>query len=142
MNTTPIQPIPYLFFNGTCAEAMDFYAELFGGKVVSKMLYGDMPAEMPCPEVAKNRVMNAQLNLPGNGMIYASDSFPGRESPVLGFMIALNYPTVAEGQEAFDRLAIGGEISMPFEPTFWSEAFGMVTDKFGIDWMMNIGNNL
>lgn len=137
MSTQSIQPIPYLFFNGTCTEALDFYAKLFGGRVVSTALYGEMPAEFPCPEEAKNRVMNAQLELPGGAMIYASDCFPGRESAVSGFMIALSYATVEEGQNVFDQLAEGGEVSMPYEPSFWSEKFGMVTDKFGIDWAIN-----
>lgn len=137
MNTQHLQPIPYLFFNGTCTEAMNFYADLFGGKVISSALYSEMPAEFPCPDEAKDRVMNAQLQLPGGAMIYASDSFPGRESPVSGFMIALNYPTVEQGQEVFDQLAAGGEISMPYSPSFWSEKFGMVTDKYGIDWAIN-----
>jgi PhnB protein len=134
---TPLQPIPYLFFNGTCTEALDFYSDVLDGTVTSRMLYGEMPSDFPCPEEAKERVLNAQLKLPGGAMIYASDSFPGRESTVSGFMIALNYPTVDEGQKVFDRLASGGEIVMPFEPSFWSEKFGMVTDKFGIEWAIN-----
>ncbi len=137
MHTNTPQPIPYLFFNSTCTEALDFYAHIFGGKVVSKMLYGDMPEGMPCPENAKNLVMNAMLELPGGAMIYASDTFPGRESPVSGFMIALNYSTVEEGEQIFDRLSSGGEISLPFSPSTWAEKFGMFTDKFGIDWAIN-----
>lgn len=137
MNSKPLQPIPYLFFNGTCTEALAFYAEIFGGKVVSTTLYGDMPAEMPCPEEAKNRVMNAELQFPGGLILYGSDSYPGRESTVSGFMITLNYDTVEAGQEVFDKLADGGEVSMPYSPSFWSEKFGMLTDKYGIDWAIN-----
>lgn len=138
MDHFKLQPIPYLFFDGTCAAAMDFYAEVFGGKVVSVMTYGEMPGDMPCPDEAKNRVMNAMLELPGGALIYASDSFPGRASgPVSGFMIALNYPTTDEGEKVFDRLADGGEVVMPYSPSFWAEKFGMLTDKYGIEWAIN-----
>ncbi len=141
MENVNLQPIPYLFFDGTCEKALEFYAGIFGGKIVSKMLYGDMPcdesAQMQCPEDAKTRVMNAMLELPGGAMIYASDAFPGRESPVSGFMIALNYPTVEQGEAIFNKLAEGGTISFPFSPTFWAEKFGMCTDQFGIDWAIN-----
>jgi PhnB protein len=138
MEKTILQPIPYLFFDGTCTEALAFYAEVFGGTVVSSLTYGEMPGDMPCPDEAKDRVMNAMLELPGGNMIYASDSFPCRATgPVSGFMIALNYPTVEEGQEVFDRLADGGQIVMPFDPSFWADKFGMLTDKFGIEWAIN-----
>jgi len=138
MEKTIIQPIPYLFFDGTCTEALAFYAEVLGGTVVSSMTYGEMPGDMPCPDEAKDRVMNAMLELPGGNMIYGSDSFPGRATgPVSGFMITLNYPTVDEAQEVFDQLADGGEIGMPFSPSFWAEKFGMLTDKFGIEWAIN-----
>ena len=134
MEKTILQPIPYLFFDGTCTEALAFYAEVLGGQVVSSLTYGDMP----CPDEAKDRVMNAMLELPGGNMIYGSDSFPGRATgPVSGFMITLNYPTVDEAQGVFDRLADGGQIVMPFEPSFWAEKFGMLTDKFGIEWAIN-----
>lgn len=137
MSSTP-QPIPYLFFDGTCTEALAFYAEVFGGTVVSSMTYGEMPGDMPCPDEAKDRVMNAMLELPGSHMIYGSDSFPGRATgPVSGFMITLNYPTVEEAQQVFDLLAAGGEIVMPFGPSFWAEKFGMLNDKFGIEWAIN-----
>ncbi|MBS1705470.1 MAG: VOC family protein [Armatimonadetes bacterium] len=141
MDNLNLQPIPYLFFDGRCTEALDFYADVLGGKVVSKMHYGDMPCDGPdamtIPEEAKTRVMNAILELPGGSSLYASDSFPGRESPVSGFMIALNYPTVEQGEAVFNRLAEGGTVSMPFSPTFWAEKFGMLTDKFGIEWAIN-----
>jgi len=138
MEKTTVQPIPYLFFDGTCVEALDFYAKVLGGTVVSKMTYGEMPGEFPCPDEAKDRIMNAMLELPGGAMIYGSDSFPGRATgPVSGFMVTLNYPTVEEAEKTFNQLAEGGEISMPFSPSFWAEKFGMLTDKFGIDWAIN-----
>lgn len=138
MENQTLQPIPYLFFDGTCAEAMDFYGEVLGGKVAYKMTYGEMPGDYPCPDEAKSRIMNAMLELPGGGLLYASDSFPGKGTGAPnGFMVALNYADVAKAEEVFNRLAEGGQVGMPFGPTFWAEKFGMTTDKFGIEWAIN-----
>ena len=142
MENQILQPIPYLGFDGRCAEALDFYADLFGGEIVSKMTFGDMPQDMPgsmpITEDAKNRVVNEMLMLPGGAMLYGGDTPPGMPfSPMSGIMLTLNFPTVDEAQTVFDGLAEDGEITMPFAPTFWSEKFGMVTDKFGIHWAVN-----
>lgn len=138
MDTKTVQPIPYLFFDGTCAEALAFYAEVLGGTIGGMLTYGAMPGEMPCPEEAKDRIMNGVINLPGGGLLYGSDSFPGRNKEgTTGYMIALNYETVPEAQVVFERLAVGGQVAMPFGPTFWAEGFGMVTDKYGVEWAVN-----
>ena len=139
---TALQPIPYLFFQAKCAEAFDFYTDLFGGKIVSKTTYGDLPPEMmagmPSPDDAKSLVMNEILELPGGLKIYGGDARPGvTHAPMSGFMLALNFETVDEGQAVFDKLCEAGHVSMPFVPTFWAEGFGMVTDKFGIDWCVS-----
>ena len=141
MDTHTLQPIPYLSFDGNCAEALDFYAEIFGGAITFKMTFGEMPGDMPLAEEDKGRVVNEVLSLPGGAMLYGGDTPPGRPfSPMTGLMLALNFPTVEEGQHVFDALADGGSVFMPFEPTFWAEKFGMVTDKYGIHWGIN-GNN-
>ncbi|MBN8689429.1 MAG: VOC family protein [Armatimonadetes bacterium] len=141
METNTIQPIPYLFFDAKCADAMAFYADVFGGQVFA-MTYGDMPGDEVCPDAAKNLIMNATLELPGGGLLYGSDIFPGRQiHSSTGFMVALVFKSVAEAQRVFDRLSENGEIAMPFGPTFWAEKFGMLMDKFGIEWAIN-GNML
>lgn len=138
MTSYILQPIPYLAFDGKCAEALDFYAALFGGKIISKMTFGDMPGDMPIPDDAKNRVVNEMLELPGGAMIYGGDCPPGRpHSPMSGLMLTLNFPTVADAETVFNALADGGEVSMPFAATFWAEKFGMVTDKYGVHWAIN-----
>ncbi len=138
MSNYILQPIPYLSFDGSCAEALDFYAQVFGGKIVSKMTFGDMPGDMSIPEEAKGLVVNGLLELPGGGKLYGGDTPPGRpHTPMAGLMLAINLPTVEQGQDVFDKLADGGEVSMPFAPTFWAEKFGMVTDKYGIHWGVN-----
>jgi len=142
MNSDALQPIPYLFFDGKCSEAFDFYADLFGGKIVSKMTYGDLPADMhgdmPIPDEAMGFVVNERLELADGLMLYGGDTRPGwAHAPMAGVMLALNFPTVEQAQNVFDKLADGGHISMPFAPAFWAEKFGMVTDKYGIEWCVN-----
>jgi PhnB protein len=143
MDNSIVQLIPYLPFDGKCAEALDFYANLLGGTIVRKMTYGEMPGDMPVPDDAKDRVVNEMLELPGGAMLYGGDCPPGRTpDPVSGLMLTLNFPTVDQAQEVFDGLAEGGEITMPFAPVFWAAKFGMVTDKYGIPWGINgnLGN--
>lgn len=138
MNNDILQPIPYLLFDGKCAEALDFYAALFGGKIVSKTTFGEMPGDIPIPEEAKDRIVNEMLELPGGLMLYGGDTGPGRtHTPMTGFMLALNFPTVEQAQNVFDKLADNGQISMPFVPALLAEKFGMVTDKYGIHWCVS-----
>ena len=146
MTTTQvaIQPIPYLLFRGTCKDALDFYVEALHAKVISKTTLGDMPAcggddpGSPMKNEDPNLIMNAQLEFPGGGQLYLSDCpnfmpYTG----ISGINVTLNYPTVEEAEKAFRALSEGGNISMDFSPTFWAEKFGMVTDKFGVPWLIN-----
>ena len=128
-------PTPYLFFNGTCRDAMAFYASIFGGSP-ELMDASGMPPEFPVPEDRKNWIMHASLPV-GNGSIMASDNVMGESDPMAGCSVQLNYPTTAEARDVFDKLAEGGETTMPFEPTFWTAGFGMLVDRFGIRWMVN-----
>jgi PhnB protein len=131
------QPIPYLAFDGNCAESMGFYAKVLGGKL-DLLTFGQSPMAAQTPKEALNRVMHARLALDDNGSLYAGDSPPGM--PYQGFhgvSITLNYDTVPKAQRIFDALAEGGKVTMPFGPTFWAKGFGMVTDKFGCPWIVN-----
>ena len=131
-------PENYLFFNGTCAEAMRFYERTLGGKMATMMTHGDMPGEkMPGDP---NRIMHARLVLGGGGVLMASDAMEGKPyAGMNGFSLSLSYPTVAEGQKIFNALADGGEVRMPYQKTFWVESFGMLVDRFGTPWMINGG---
>jgi len=138
MNTNTLQPIPYLLFNGNCAEAMDFYAQAFGGKIVMKMSLADLPgAGFTGPE-AESRMCHVRLELPGGGHLYAGDVQLGIPpidlSPV---HVAINFATAEEGERVFNALAEGGEVELEYQPNFWSEKFGMLKDKFGVSWMVN-----
>ena len=130
----------YLFFNGNCAEALRFYERALGGKIETSMTYGQAPAEAQCPAGAENRIMHARFSLEGGGALMASDTPPGQPAQAMqGFSLSLYYPSTQEARRIFDALADGGKVMMPLGKTFWSEAFGMLTDRFGTPWMISGG---
>ena len=145
-----MQFVPYLNFDGTCAEAMAFYAKLLGGQIVYQGTFSEMPADPkmpPLPDAAKSRIMHAHLQV-GAQAIMASDTMPaapgqaevcagGYQKP-RGLWVSIAVDTHAEGQRVFDALAHRGQIAMPYAETFWSPGFGMVTDRFGTPWMVNV----
>ena len=146
-----MQFTPYLNFDGNCAEAFAFYAQVFGGTIVYQGTFGDMPAQPgmpPLPESAKNRIMHIHLQV-GAQSLMASDTMPaapgqdpdscggGYRKPQ-GLWVSIQVANAAEGQRVFDALAQGGAVAMPYAKTFWSEGFGMVTDRFGTPWMVNV----
>lgn len=131
------QPIPYLVFDGNCAEAMRFYAAVLGAKL-DLMTFGQSPMPEQMPPAARERIMHARLALEGNGSLYGGDCPPGVPyQGIHGVSIALSYDTTHEARRVFDALAQGGKVGMPFGPTFWAKGFGMVTDRFGCPWLIN-----
>ena len=126
----------YLFFDGTCAEAMRFYERTLGGKLEMMMTYGESPEPEQCPPGSKDRIMHANLILDGRNLM-ASDTPAGQAGTGMnGFSLSLAYPSADEARRIFDKLADGGKVTMPVNKTFWAEAFGMVTDRFGTPWMV------
>jgi PhnB protein len=131
------QPIPYLAFDGNCADAMRFYAKVLDGKL-DLLTFGQSPMAEQTPKDAQNRIMHAHLALDGNGSLYAGDCPPGMPyQGIHGASITLNYDAVAQAERVFNAMADGGKVTMPFGPTFWAKGFGMVTDKFGCPWIVN-----
>jgi len=129
----------YLFFNGNCAEAMRFYERTLGGKMETILTYADSPQPAKSPAGSADRIMHACVVIDGRRLM-ASDSMPGEPyKGMKGFSLSLVYPTVAEARRIFDALAKNGQVNMPMEKTFWVEAFGMLTDRFGTPWMVSGG---
>jgi PhnB protein len=126
----------YLFFDGTCAEAMRFYERTFGGKL-DLMTQGDAPAAAQMPPGSADRILHARLVFDG-GSLMASD-WTGDQpyERMQGFFLSLGYQTVDEAKRIFDTLAEGGRVIMPIEKTFWASAFGMLADRFGTPWMVS-----
>ena len=128
----------YLFFDGTCADAMRFYERTLGGKL-SLMTHADAPMAAQMPPGSADRILHARLDFDG-GMLMASDWMAGQPyGGMKGFSLSLIYPTAAEARRMFDTLAQGGQVTMPMDKTFWAEAFGMLVDRFGTPWMVNGG---
>jgi PhnB protein len=127
----------YLFFDGNCAEAMRFYERTLGGKL-EMMTHAQSPIAGQTPPGSADRIMHARLDLDGRSLM-ASDSMAGQPyAGMKGFSLSLTYPTAAEAKRIFDALAEGGNVTMPLQKTFWAEAFGMLVDRFGTSWMINV----
>ena len=130
------QPIPYLAFDGNCADAMRFYAKVLNGKL-DMLTFGQSPMSAQTPKDALNRIMHARLALEGNGSLYAGDCPPGMPfHGIHGVSITLNYDAVGTAEHVFNALADGGKVTMPPTKTFFSPRFGMLADKFGVNWMI------
>ena len=124
----------YIFFTGQCAEAMRFYAKVLGGTIEAMMTYGESPAgEHNTPDMA-DKIIHACLVV-GDAVLMASDG-PHSETRQ-GFAVTLQADTVAEADRLFDALGEGGTVTMPIGETFFSKRFGMLTDRFGVPWMVN-----
>ena len=130
----------YLFFDGNCADAFDFYQSVFGGEVIVRSTFGEAPPDMPVADSDKDRIMHISLQI-GDGVLMGSDAAKGfGEKPEAGSNFSISYTpkTREEADEIFPRLTEGGEISMPLQDTFWGAYFGQGKDKFGIGWMLNV----
>jgi PhnB protein len=130
---------PYLFFNGRCEEAVEFYQKALGAEVLMLMRYKESPEPTPpgmVPAGWDNKVMHTCLRV-GNANMMASDGCS--EGPNFqGFSLSLTVANEAEAQRAFAALADGGQVRMPLTKTFWSPCFGMLADRFGVGWMVSV----
>ncbi len=127
---------PYLSFDGRCAEAFGFYAQLFGGEIVMQMTYGESPAADQAPAGFGDKIMHARVTFAGQTLMGA-DSPPGRYETPRGITLSVGVADEGEAKRIFDGLAAGGTVHMPLQKTFWAAAFGMLADRFGISWMVN-----
>ncbi|KAB8139352.1 VOC family protein [Gracilibacillus oryzae] len=130
---------PYLAMDGNAQEAIHFYEKVLNAKVLNIQTFGQMPPnpDMPIPEDAENRVLNAHLKI-GEVDLMLSDTFPGQPLQLgMQTSIALILDDVEQTKQIFDQLSDGGNVSMPIQETFWSPAYGSVTDKFGISWQVS-----
>jgi PhnB protein len=131
---------PYLFFNGRCEEAIEFYRKALGATVEMMMRFKESPDPMPPGMLApgsENKVMHATLRI-GGAVLMASDGMGAGALEFKGFSLSIDAADVAGADRMFNALADGGKVSMPIGKTFWSPHFGMVTDRFGVGWMVTI----
>lgn len=127
----------YLTFDGNAAEALAFYAQCLGGKVLFSMTWGESPMAADMPAEARDKIMHATLEARGHKLM-AADAPPGYPfEGHKGFALSVQSPDLKESEQLFNALSAGGKITMTFAPTFWAAGFGMLVDKFGVPWMVN-----
>ncbi len=131
---------PYLFFNGRCDEALEFYRGAIGAEVVFIMRFKDNPGPMPpgmLPAGFEEKVMHATFRV-GETTLMAADGCSAEKADFKGFSLSLSVGSEAEAERVFAALADGGKVRMPLSKTFWSLRFGMVEDRFGLGWMVTV----
>lgn len=130
----------YLFFEGRCEEAVEFYRGALGAEVTYLMRFKESPEPPPpdrVPPDSENKVMHANLRI-GDTVIMVSDGSCSGQPTFKGFSMSLTSASALEADRFFEALADGGKVDMPLAKTFWSPRFGMVTDRFGVSWMINM----
>jgi PhnB protein len=130
----------YLFFNGTCEQAVEFYRTALGAEVEMMMRFKDSPEPPPpgmVPPGFENKIMHTSFRI-GQTTVMASDGCSSEQASFQGFSLSLSVPDEAEADRAFAALADGGQVQMPLAKTFWSPRFGMLTDRFGVGWMVSV----
>ena len=133
----------YLFFNGRCEEALEFYKKALGAEVTMLMRFKDSP-EPPAPGMvppgSENKIMHVSFRI-GDSTVMASDGHCTGQTNFQGFSLSVTVPNEAEADKKFAALAEGGKVLMPMGKTFWSPRFGMVTDRFGVGWMVSVAHD-
>jgi PhnB protein len=134
-----VQVQAYLNFDGRCEEALEFYRKALGAEVSVLMKFKDSPE--PCgdgqmPPGTENKVMHSTFRI-GESTLMASDCHCKGQAKFEGISLTLGPKTVAAAEKAFAALSDGGAVQMPLTKTFWSPSFGVVTDKFGVPWMVS-----
>jgi PhnB protein len=126
----------YLMFDGQCEAAFTYYAELFGGQL-EMMRYADSPEEMEIPAEYRQRVMHVCLTV-GDQLLMASDNLPQYPyEGIKGCSVSLQVDNVPEAERLYAALSAGGSVQMELQATFWAARFAMLTDRFGVSWMIN-----
>ncbi len=131
---------PYLFFNGRCEEALRFYEEAFEAKIETAIRYRESPAPPPegfLPEGWLDKIMHASF-LIGDARVMISDGNTDAPPRFSGFALNVNFALEEQARSAFERLSEGGRVDMPLGPAFYAACFGMVTDRFGVQWMVTV----
>jgi len=131
---------PYLFLNGSCEEAVEFYRKALGAEVEMMMRFKESPEPPPpgtVPPGFENKIMHCSFRI-GSTTVMASDGCAGEKPKFEGFSLSLSVASEAEADRAFAALANGGQVRMPMAKTFWSPRFGMVADRFGLGWMISV----
>ena len=126
---------PYLFFEGRCEEAIEFYKKALGAEVTMLMRYKESPEPTQAPPGSDNKIMHAAFRV-GETTVMASDGNCKGKPSFQGVSLSITAPDVARADKMFAALADGGQVQLPLTKTFFSPRFGMVADRFGLGWMI------
>ena len=126
---------PYLFFDGKCEEAIEFYKSAIGAKVDMMMRFKEAPEPGHMPPDAGDKIMHAAFKV-GDTQVLASDGHCAGKPSFQGFGLALSAKSDAEAEKLFNNVGKGGQVLQPMTKTFFASKFGMVTDRYGIMWMV------
>jgi PhnB protein len=133
-----MQVQPYLFLKGRCEEALAFYAQAAGAETLFSLRFKDSPVPNSQPAQWQDKIMHASWRI-GATTLMASDGMHDMEGePYKGFNLSIAADDDVSGKNIFDALSAGGEVRMPWQATFWTSGFGMLTDKFGVPWMVSV----
>ena len=127
---------PYLNFDGTCEEALNFYAKVLGGKVVAMIRASDTPMKDHAPPDRQHKIMHGRIMV-GDTLLMGSDAPPEFYKPAQGLTVTINIPEAAEAERVYAELSAGGTVQMALQETFWATRFGTFTDRYGTPWMVN-----
>jgi PhnB protein len=125
----------YLFFNGRCEEALEFYKKALGAKIVNMMRFSDSPDQSQCAPGTLDKVMHSTFSI-GDTQLMASDGDCKGDPKFQGMSLTIAVETPEEAEKLFNALGEGGQVQMPLMETFFATRWGMVADKFGVSWMV------
>ncbi|MDB5963760.1 MAG: 3-demethylubiquinone-9 3-methyltransferase [Polaromonas sp.] len=134
-----MQVQPYIFFDGRCEEALTFYKTAIGAEIVMMMRFSENPEPQPGMDMSgkEDKIMHASFRI-GESEVMASDGYAKGQPEFKGITLSIFAPDEAQATKMFNALSEGGKVNMPLAKTFYSPCFGMVADKFGMPWMVNV----
>lgn len=132
-----MQVNPYLNFNGDCKEAFSFYEKVLGGRIEGMTTHEDSPIAGEVPSEWRDKILHVRM-IVGDTVLMGSDSPPEYYEKPQGLYVSIQLADAAQGKRIFEALSEYGTVKMPFEKTFWAERFGMLVDRFGTPWMINV----
>ena len=135
---------PYLNFNGNTEEAFNFYRSVFGGEFITLQRFKDTPEADRLPASDQEKIMHISLPIGKGNVLMATDTLESMGHALTvgnNFSIAVNAESEEEADKLFSGLSAGGQVTLPLQKAFWGAYFGMLADKFGIQWMVNYDYN-
>ena len=131
-----MQVNPYLSFNGDCEAAFTLYQQCLGGQLGTLVRYAGSPMAHQVPAEWQDKIMHGSVTV-GDQVLMGADEAPGRYEEPKGFWLSIQITSTTDAERIFHELADGGRVVMPLEKTFWAERFGVLVDRFGIQWLIN-----